>query len=281
VIQICFRKNAQQERGKKMKKITFASSILAAMSIATVVLPTVASAADPIEQDTTGKVTFVKDTTPENPKDPDKPGTDIEEPGDGEGPKGNGDGLSIDYAPNLNFGTHKVTTSAITAYAYGVGSKKDGSFARSNYVQVSDKRGTQAGWKLTLKQGAQFKTATDDVLTAAAITLKSPRLVYGTEDTIPTYKPSTVLTSDTELTPGTSVTVMTAAAKEGMGTWLTAWGAKDNTDDVSPYKDDAGTLKTDAAATSGNVTLSIPKNTPILAQEYTTTLTWTLADTPA
>ncbi len=43
---------------------------------------------------------------------------------------------------------------------------KDGS-KKPTYVQVTDKRGTLAGWKLTLSQPEQFKTATGEELVGA------------------------------------------------------------------------------------------------------------------
>ncbi|MFH4233977.1 WxL domain-containing protein, partial [Acinetobacter baumannii] len=42
-----------------------------------------------------------------------------------------------------------------------------------NYVQVTDNRGTNAGWKLTVTQNEQFKTTSNQELTGAALTLKN------------------------------------------------------------------------------------------------------------
>ena len=41
---------------------------------------------------------------------------------------------------------------------------------KPTYVQVTDKRGTLAGWKLTLSQPEQFKTATGEELVGAQLT---------------------------------------------------------------------------------------------------------------
>lgn len=42
---------------------------------------------------------------------------------------------------------------------------------RGNYVQVTDKRGTQSGWVLQIVQDNQFKSSTNDELTGAKLTL--------------------------------------------------------------------------------------------------------------
>ena len=42
-----------------------------------------------------------------------------------------------------------------------------------NYVQVTDNRGTEAGWSLKVKQEGQFKSTSGKELTGAAITFKT------------------------------------------------------------------------------------------------------------
>ena len=49
---------------------------------------------------------------------------------------------------------------------------KDGNKEVPNFVQVTDNRGTNAGWKLSVTQNDQFKTADGKELTGATLTLK-------------------------------------------------------------------------------------------------------------
>ncbi|MDN8763564.1 WxL domain-containing protein, partial [Staphylococcus aureus] len=76
--------------------------------------------------------------------------------------------LSIDYGSKFKFGTQKISTADQTYYA-APDEMKDGS-KKPTYVQVTDKRGTLAGWKLTLSQPEQFKTATGEELVGAQLT---------------------------------------------------------------------------------------------------------------
>lgn len=130
-------------------------------------------------------------------------------------------------------------------------------------VTVSDLRGNNAGWSLTVAQGQQFNTKTDasgSELTAAALT------VLGTNNSSDSHfsSDSTVNTDNQPLNPG-----------------KTTNGKTTN-----------GDAKTVASASSGhgngisqfnfyNSKLIIPSTTARLAQEYTTTLTWNLGDTPS
>lgn len=135
--------------------------------------------------------------------------------------------------------------------------------SKSPTVTVRDLRGNNAGWSLTVAQGQQFNTKTDasgSELTDAALT------VLGTNNSSDSHfsSDSTVNTDNHPLNPG-----------------KTANGKTTN-----------GDAKTVASASSGHgngisqfnfasSTLNIPITTAKLAQEYTTTLTWTLDDAPS
>ncbi|MGC2938771.1 WxL domain-containing protein, partial [Enterococcus faecalis] len=58
--------------------------------------------------------------------------------------------------------TPKITTADQTYFAAPY-VMKDGT-KKPTYVQVSDKRGTLAGWKLTLSKPELFKTASGEVV---------------------------------------------------------------------------------------------------------------------
>lgn len=69
---------------------------------------------------------------------------------------------------NLNL-AHKRFLRQIKRIMSRPDEMKDGS-KKPTYVQVTDKRGTLAGWKLTLSQPEQFKTATGEELVGAQLT---------------------------------------------------------------------------------------------------------------
>lgn len=155
--------------------------------------------------------------------------------------------MSVDSVP-LSFGQSKISADTATLKA-----------SKSPTVTVSDLRGNNSGWSLTVAQGQQFNTKTDasgSELTDAALT------VLGTNNSSESHfsSDSTVNTDNTPLHPGTTQTngpaktVASASAGHGNG--------------ISQFN-------------FGSSTLNIPITTAKLAQEYTTTLTWNLTDAPS
>lgn len=89
---------------------------------------------------------------------------------------------------------------------------KDGS--KPTYVQVTDKRGTLAGWKLTLSQPEQFKTATGEELVGAQLTFTKAEAASMVDEK---YKPTEV-SSTISLTPGVNNNLaMNAKKKQVLG----------------------------------------------------------------
>lgn len=212
-----------------------------------------------------GSITFEEDTSqtkPVDPLNPDNPVTPTDPDGNEVDPdKGTPGPLSLDFASDFLFGTQKITTTNEEYYATLQSYKKQGATDLStgpNYVQVTDKRGTQLGWSLSVKQEAQFKTAAAETLDGAAISFANATAVSAVDEQ---YKPTiNAGATETVLVPGTETTIMTAAEKQGMGTWLYRLG--------------------DETTGDKSVKLSIPGKSIKLAKEYTTTLTWTLASKP-
>ncbi|MGM0126392.1 hypothetical protein IGI37_003821 [Enterococcus sp. AZ194] len=223
--------------------------------------------------DSKGEITFKAGTNPESPldpvnPDPTKPVVPVD-PVDPTGPIGGTNGpLSIDYASSFQFGEQEILTTDKTYYAQVQAYTDSESVAKTgpNYVQVTDKRGTQKGWELSVVQKAQFATTEGEELAGAKLGLANGHAISdqqtGLNDTdkaaiTPT---ATVSTGETGLVPGAKTVIMTAAEKQGVGTWL--------------Y--DMGTA--DTAAES--VSLLVPGKSVKLRAAYKTTLTWTLSDTP-
>ncbi|EOO65452.1 MULTISPECIES: WxL domain-containing protein [Bacillus cereus group] len=200
-------------------------------------------------------------TGPVDPTNPDEvvePIEDPENPDDTHEPGTNGP-LSIDYVSNFHFGKQSISGHDKVYYAEleNVKTEKGQEKKVPNYVQVTDNRGTNAGWKLTVKQDEQFATADGKKLDGAEIKLMNSVVNSATDKKYaPTAKPVT-LNPD-----GSAQDVTSAQQGQGMGTWTTAYGQ-----DIEQAKN--------------SVSLSVPGTTEkVKDAKYKTTLTWTLEDTP-
>lgn len=220
------------------------------------------------DNDTTSdaKVMFKADdggtTNPTDPTDPGKPvdPTDPVNPTTG--------ALRIDFASQINFGEQTISGAAKDYYALytelqpldEAGQASGAKKYVPHYVQVTDNRGSNAGWNLTVS-GTTFKNSTGEVLTGAALTLSDATLSSEMADTL---KPSTVTP---EVTVGTTpAELVSAEADKGMGTWVDSFG-------TTP-----GMSSTD---TNKSVKIHVPAEAKKIAGEtYTSTLTWTINDTP-
>ncbi len=212
---------------------------------------------------------FSKDTQPEGtitfesgdgsitpPVDPENPDpTDPVAPVDPPDP-GTGGALSIDYGSKFKFGVQKISTLDQTYYA-APDEMQDGS-KKPTYVQITDKRGTLEGWKLSIAQPEQFKTADGDELTGAQLTFTKCEVISLVD---PKFTPGTV-SSEIVLTPGqTSALAVNAEQETGVGTWVYRFGSN-------------------AEANEDAVQLFVPGKSVKLARQYATRLVWSLENTP-
>ncbi|MGY3713876.1 WxL domain-containing protein [Lactococcus petauri] len=223
--------------------------------------------ADDNSVNTTGDVSFVEDTDPTDPLDP----TDPTDPVDPLDPIEPTDGpLSLDYASSFHFGEQKISAKDETYYAAFdkiKGAEEGQTIDKPNWVQVSDKRGTNAGWKLQVQQGTQFTTGQGESakeLKGAEIKITNP-IVKTTPDnqaTAPTANSEITLIPGADGAAGAAQDVMTAQQDQGMGTWLDGFGNESNGDK--------------------SISLSVPGvSEKVKDGKYTTDLTWVLTDTPA
>ncbi|MBQ0138385.1 MAG: WxL domain-containing protein [Kurthia sp.] len=242
----------------KLVKYSAAAALLLSVGAAGFTLD--ANAADKTVN-TQGKISLEADTSGGQPTDPVDPTKPVK-PTDPEGPGTSGP-LSIDVATNFNFESGKVSTKDETykALPTKVETESGAIEERPNYVQVTDKRGGQKGWTLSLVQNGQFKAATSgNELAGAEITIKNMETVAtpGTLATAPSIAPSSVTLSSTGASTNT---ILAADEDEGGGTWISRFG------DLSTMGD--------------SVELKIPGKSVQEADQYTTSLTWTLSETPA
>lgn len=239
-----------------IKYTTFATTILIGIGISQ---SSKVFAADGASMKSIGSISYVIDNSPVNPIDPINPDPNNpitpDDPGDHEKPTSGP--LSIDYVSNIKFGEQKTTGSDITYYAQldhitdSKGTKND----RPNFVQVTDKRGTDVGWHLTVTQDEQFKNGKEE-LQGAVLSLNHSTLSTPNDGVAPTTNQSI------SLTPGKASTVLDAKVNQGTGTWLDRFG------------NDQSDGKT-------SITLSVPGKTKKIKGEYKSSLTWTLTDSPA
>lgn len=252
------------------------NKLLATLAIGSLVVtnaPTLLAEAQTQTVDSTGRVSFVApdenagdevgllDPTnpdPANPVDEDDSDYDPNDPDLTENPnKGTTGPLRIDYASNFYFGTNEISNQNQTYYA--APEKRiinDISDERPNYVQVTDNRGTLAGWNLSVTQEAQLANGDHD-LNGAQITLNGFLIASYSDSDDPTAPNAAVKLELGEASPS----LMTADTGAGAGSFYLNFVGED---------DDAAT----------GVQLYVPGASVKKIGNYDTTLTWTLANTP-
>lgn len=198
---------------------------------------------------------------PVNPIDPEKPVTPWpgEEGEENPHPPSTKGPLSLNYISNLRFGMNKASGNDVTYQVKPdkVVDEEGKTIEVPNYVQVTDNRGTNAGWTLTVKQDQAFMNGSN-TLKGTEMNFKNPVAVgkSGKVDTAPSVNANFTLSAD-----GTSALVMVAKTDQGMGTWIDRFG--NSTEQAS-----------------ASITLMVPGESKKVAGQYKTSLTWTLSDVP-
>jgi WxL domain surface cell wall-binding len=198
-------------------------------------------------------VSFTPGTSIINPVDPTDPTKPLNPPGPTDPtdpPTGNAGPLSLDYVSSVAFGSKEISNKS---EVYTSTSKKP-------FIQVSDLRGTGAGWTVTAK-ASKFTDGTADTLPGAVLTFKDGDFTSTSTSTAPTVEQSIVLNAD----GSTSSKVFSAIPGAGLGTWVARWlGPNPNVDD---------------GALNDKVTLTIPVGSATVGN-HEATVTWTLTDAP-
>lgn len=228
--------------------------IVGLISISSVTLFAPSAFAVTSEGDSKASIKFKAGTGIVNPVDPEDPSKPIE-PTDPSNPTdpgtGNTGSLTLDYVSSVNFGEHEVSSKE-ESYS---------STARKPFIQVSDRRGTGAGWKVTATASAFKNEEGTASLSGAELSFKN-----GETASTSTTATSPKAIQTVELpTDGTSiVNVVSAKESEGMGTWINRW---------------FGATPNDTASLNDNVKLTIPAGSATLG-DHEATITWTLSDAP-
>ncbi|MEN2667584.1 WxL domain-containing protein [Listeria aquatica] len=202
---------------------------------------------------------YTKNAGETKPVDPDHPSEEVEPdsiPPANPGTKGP---LSIDFASNIQFGSHEITgqtenyfaaLTPVKVLASGISKKVP------NYVQVTDNRGTLGGYRLTVKQNGQLRSD-QAVLEGAEMVLLNSTLKSATSRKTPQSFQKIVL----DATGENASDVIVAKAGTGAGTWVNTFG-------------------TDTEQARKSIQVILPKETKKQAGHYRTTLTWEMIDSP-
>lgn len=141
------------------------------------------------------------------------------------------------------------------------------------YAQISDVRGTNTGWTLSVT-GSAFKDSSTPAKTIPGAELTIPKSTVSSA-TSTAQAPTGYDSVTISMTGGAAVPVMAAKDMQtatptnfnddqGMGTWTDSFGSQ-----------------AVSATDTSKPKLSIPKNVVVADGTYQSTLTWTLSDTPA
>ncbi|EAH0513034.1 WxL domain-containing protein [Listeria monocytogenes] len=273
-------------------KVTTASLLALGLIVAPVLSGDFASAATSVTKDSKGIVKFDKSTTPDpDPVNPDPVDPDPVIPDPTDPPVGT-DGLWILAVSDWDFGTHNV--SSLSSGALNVHAADDtiSTYVDANgngqqdlpgevsvtkkvtpYAQISDIRGTNTGWTLSVT-GSAFKDSSTPAKTIPGAELTIPKSTVSSA-TSTAQAPTGYDSVTISMTGGAAVPVMAAKDMQtatptnfnddqGMGTWTDSFGSQ-----------------AVSATDTSKPKLSIPKNVVVADGTYQSTLTWTLSDTPA
>ncbi|MDK4397150.1 WxL domain-containing protein [Enterococcus faecalis] len=225
-----------------MKKLFLGTSLLITSLFVSVQI-THAETKSEAESKSTVK-TVVGETTeptpPVDPTDPEKPNPDPEVPG-----TGNTGPLTIDLVSNIEFGEQEIKEKEAIYNAK----------TEHPYVQITDRRGTGAGWTLKASIDEFNNEDKTKTLKGAEFSLKNGT-IKSTSSNV-SEKPQGY---DVNLNKDLQV-IMQAVTDQGMGTWLDVFsGTKDN---------------------NANVQLKVPAGSAKAKQSYSSVIHWELTDAPA
>ncbi|NHI67388.1 WxL domain-containing protein [Lactococcus garvieae] len=256
------------------KELVYSTSLILAATVCAITSESIT--ADSVNYSLFGQVGFVagNEITPPVSPGPEEPGKPVSPvwPGGVTPPPGTPGPLSIDYASSFDFGINNISTQDKIYYAK---SQKyaDSTLETPNYIQITDNRGTTAGWTLKVREVAQFHqenaAAKHPVLEGAMLSLVHPKAVSLNEGTPPTAQE--VL----DLVPEKETVVATAVKGAGAGTWIIRWGNELVAQDTLNQAEQS--VKENF---SKDVQLFVPGKTVKDAASYTTQLNWILSELP-
>ncbi|MDT2012744.1 WxL domain-containing protein [Carnobacterium divergens] len=180
---------------------------------------------------------------PIDPNNPEKPPVDPEDPNnEGTGNKGP---LSIDYISNVEFGEKEIQ-SGDTVY----NAKNE-----NPYVQVTDKRGTGAGWKLSAKATPFKNKEGNKELIGTTLSVKNGQIKTRANNVSEKAIHHDVIFNNED-----AQVLMDAPVGAGRGTWVDVFSGKHGENE--------------------NIQLTVLEGSADANIDYSAQITWELADAP-
>ncbi|MBL1224894.1 WxL domain-containing protein [Enterococcus sp. BWR-S5] len=227
------------------------------------------------------------DTEIDDIRDPENPDVSVDP---GESPSTSGP-LRIDFVPQLNFHVNAISNKDVS-YPVNAQLFLDGKTeARGNFVQISDYRKSAKGWTLQLRQESQFSNfdTKNSVLNGAVLSFDKSWTNSVNKDTIASPLVSKEIIRLEHV--GETYNLATAETGGGLGTWSISFGASaanpaELSSTLTPKNGKDGNPILDAVFNNQQVhensaiRLSIPGKTEKDPVNYTTVLTWILAELP-
>lgn len=236
-----------------MKKKTMTASLLASLLL----LHGPFVFAESSTGSSTATITFEANDKPVivDPENPDQEYTPDPDKGENESTPNTGP-LTLDYAPNFNFGAHEILGKTIVFE----------STDQKPFLQVTDRRGTLGEWKVTAKLGA-FKSNGKTTLKGASLNIGSGQVktpsYNSSEDVV---APVTTATSVDLIPEDDSVDILTTTGNSPYS-WVLYWPGTD----VSPEGEE-GTVWSNS-----NIKLTVPLNEQVKG-EHVAIIDWVLTD---
>ncbi|WP_308618325.1 WxL domain-containing protein [uncultured Enterococcus sp.] len=227
----------------------------------------------------TGKIEFndhQQVADPENPVNPIEP-EDLIPP--------SSDLLRLDYVPSLKFSTQKSDAND-QKYAANAMMFADDTMPRAQFIQVTDRRGTKAGWNVSVRQEKQFATAENIELDGAMLSFDYSWTNGSDKAKAPVVKKDII-----EMKIDETQEIANAKKGTGDGTWFISFGASQNNSQgvkntLEPRLDrDDQVIMHDTfnkpLFLNSAIQLAVPGRTEkVIGKPYKTELTWILSELP-
>ncbi|MBP1046504.1 WxL domain-containing protein [Enterococcus sp. BWM-S5] len=227
------------------------------------------------------------DTEIDDIRDPENPDVSVDP---GESPSTSGP-LRIDFVPQLNFHVNAISDKDVSLPVNAQLFLDGQTTARGNFVQVSDYRKAAKGWTLQLRQESQFSNfdTKNSVLNGAVLSFDKSWTNSVNKDTVASPLVSKEIIRLEHV--GETYNLATAESGGGTGTWSISFGASAENpaeliSTLTPKADKEGEPVLDAVFNNQQVQensairLSIPGKTEKDPVNYSTVLTWILAELP-
>lgn len=233
----------------KMNRVCKSFALAGALSLAATGVTVEAAEVKSYESNATIQFNAPTDAPPVyDPEDPSKEYDPANPDGPNDPVTGHTGPLTLDYVSSINFGEHDISIQEMVYQ----------STTLRPFIQVTDRRGTAAGWHVTASL-SNFTNAEDTEIA----TLKGAELSFYNGEVLSPNGTAEPTPYEFKLTPGgASAAVVNAEEGSGIGPWINRWFPT-----VSEPE------------TNDSITLSVPLGASTEGT-HSAVITWTLMNTP-